>query len=147
MCVPTISVVIHAYKEVKRTPRFPETARPYLGQVFADSWEVIVADDGSVDGTAGVISALQRDWPQLRLERHALNRGKAAAVRTGVEASKGDFVLFSDADGACPVSEEQRLRTALECDADIAVGSRRVVDGSLQSYASFRVETAARNLL
>lgn len=123
---PTISVVIPAYNEEKRIPCFLETVRPYLGQVFADSYEVIVVDDGSVDGTAAVISALQRGWPQLRLERQSLNRGKGAAVRTGVELSRGDFMLFADADGACPVSEEQRLRTALECGADIAVGSRRV---------------------
>ncbi len=126
VCVPTISVVIPAYNEERRIPRFLETVRPYLGQVFADSYEVIVVDDGSVDGTADVVSATQHEWPQLRLERHSVNRGKGAAVRTGVEASRGDFVLFADADGACPVSEEQRLRRVFEDGADIAVGSRRV---------------------
>jgi dolichyl-phosphate beta-glucosyltransferase len=121
-----LSLVIPAYNEAKRLPRFLAAVRPYMQRVFGESYEVIVVDDGSSDATAEIVATLSHSWPQLRVIRHAVNRGKGGAVRTGVQASVGDMVLFADADGACSVSEEVRLREAILQGADIAVGSRRV---------------------
>lgn len=121
-----LSLVIPAYNEAKRLPRFLDAVRPYMQRVFGESYEVIVVDDGSSDATFEIVATLSHSWPQLRVIRHAVNRGKGGAVRTGVQASVGDMVLFADADGACSVSEEATLREAILQGADIAVGSRRV---------------------
>jgi glycosyltransferase involved in cell wall biosynthesis len=58
--------------------------------------EVVVVDDGSSDGSDKILSALQDST--VRVIRHPRNRGKGAAVRTGIEAAKGDLVLIQDAD-------------------------------------------------
>jgi glycosyltransferase involved in cell wall biosynthesis len=58
--------------------------------------EVVVVDDGSSDGSEKVLSALQDST--VRVIRHPSNRGKGAAVRTGIEAAKGDLLLIQDAD-------------------------------------------------
>ena len=87
---------------------------------------MIVVDDGSVDGLADVVRDAERDWPQLRAIKHEENRGKGAAVRTGMLAAQHALCLFADADGATPITEEARLRAAVERGADIAVGSRLV---------------------
>jgi dolichyl-phosphate beta-glucosyltransferase len=119
-----MSLVIPAYNEEARLPGFLAQVRLYMEQVFGESYEVIVVDDGSGDATGEVLTRLADDWPELKLTRHAVNAGKGAAVRTGVQASAGEVILFADADGACPVAEERKLREAIRAGADIAIGSR-----------------------
>jgi glycosyltransferase involved in cell wall biosynthesis len=61
--------------------------------------EVLVVDDGSRDATAAVVASAAADGlPGVRLLRHGTNRGKGAAVRTGIAASHGDIVIIQDAD-------------------------------------------------
>lgn len=66
-------------------------ARPEL---FAPH-EIIAVDDGSTDRTAEIIAS---ELPEVRLLRHARNRGKGAAVRTGMLAARGEYLFFTDAD-------------------------------------------------
>jgi len=91
---------------------------------YGGAYELIVVDDGSTDTMPSILVTAARDWPQLHTIRHAVNRGKGAAVRTGVAAAKGACLLYADADGATPIAEENRLRRAIDAGADIAVGSR-----------------------
>ena len=121
-----ISVVIPAFNEEDRLPPFLQTVRPYMAEAHGDAYEVIVVDDGSRDRTAELVEEAARNWPQLRLLRHAENRGKGGAVKTGVLASAGRLVLFADADGAAPISEEAKLRSAIAEGADVACGSRLI---------------------
>lgn len=121
-----LSVIIPALNELERLPRFLETVARHFREAGAGPYEIIVVDDGSSDGTSEMLKELGADWPQLRLLQHSVNRGKGAALRTGLVAAEGDCLLFADADGACPIGELQALRRAIESGADIAVGSRRV---------------------
>jgi len=139
-----LSLVLPAYNEAERLPPYLVAVRAYLDgtcgtgfqpvnsrQVGNLSYEVIVVDDGSTDGLEGVLRAAAADWPQLRSIRHPKNLGKGAAVRTGVLASRGQRVLFADADGATPIDQEGRLREAICGGADVAVGSRLVAGEGL----------------
>jgi dolichyl-phosphate beta-glucosyltransferase len=119
-----LSLVIPAFNEEDRLPRFLETVQPYMTDTHGDGYEVIVVDDGSRDRTAEIVDEAARGWPQLRLLRHAENRGKGGAVKSGVLDSRARLVLFADADGATPISEEAKLRSAIAGGADVACGSR-----------------------
>jgi dolichyl-phosphate beta-glucosyltransferase len=123
---PELSVVIPAYNEAARLPPYLAAVRRYLEARYADRVEVIVVDDGSDDGLADILAREAATWPALRCVRHPINRGKGAAVRTGVLQTRGDRVLFADADGATPIDEESRLAAALRAGADAAVASRLV---------------------
>jgi dolichyl-phosphate beta-glucosyltransferase len=118
------SLIIPAYNEAERLPPYLAAVRAYLADVYPGAHEVLVVDDGSVDGTRERVTAAAADWPALRLVCHSRNQGKGAAVRTGMLAACGEVRLFADADGATPIAEQGRLRAALDAGADVVVASR-----------------------
>jgi dolichyl-phosphate beta-glucosyltransferase len=125
-----ISVVIPAYNEVDTLP--PHLARlvPLLERVAPQSWEVIVADDGSTDRTPEVVESL--GLGQVRVLRGGANAGKGAAVRRGVAASVGDMVLTCDADMATPPETLVPFVEALRAGADIVIGNRRAAQARIE---------------
>jgi dolichyl-phosphate beta-glucosyltransferase len=147
------SLVIPAFNEADRLPPYLAEVRGYLDPAYRRRYEVVVVDDGSTDHTAGAVRRAALRWPQLRLVEHPRNRGKGAAVRTGVLEARGRRVLFADADGATPIAEEAKLAAALDSGAAVAVGSRtaagpgvrrdrhlrRLVAGGLFAFAARRV--------
>jgi len=85
--------------------------------------EVIVVDDGSTDNTVGVVESFMASYPFVSIIKND-HRGKGYAVRTGMLAARGTYVLFSDADLATPIDEVDRLLAFLEDGYDLAIGSR-----------------------
>lgn len=100
---PEISVVIPAYNERSRLPRTLDEILPFLTGRFR-SFEVIVVDDGSSDGTGDEVREKVVRHPEVRLLTQPVNLGKGAAVRRGCLEARGDFVLFMDADHATPIA-------------------------------------------
>jgi dolichyl-phosphate beta-glucosyltransferase len=133
---PDLSIVIPAYNEEFR---IEVTVRDIVGYCRAGgrSFEVILVDDGSRDGTTSVGRLLSEQFPELRLIRLAANHGKGYAVRTGVVNAVGRTILFADADGATPISEIERLESALNSGADVAVGSRALPATDVEVHAKF----------
>lgn len=120
---PALSVVIPAFNEASRLPRSLGLILEYL-RASGRTYEVIVVDDGSRDGTVAAVDTLNGEGADVRLVRHQVNLGKGAAVRTGVLASKGDIVLFTDADLSTPIADAEPLISAIKDGADVAIGSR-----------------------
>jgi len=120
---PDLSIVIPAYNEESRIALTVRDIVSYC-RTRGRAFELILVDDGSRDGTTLVGRLLSREFPELRLIRLAANHGKGYAVRTGVVNAVGRTILFTDADGATPISEIERLERALDSGADVAVGSR-----------------------
>ena len=87
--------------------------------------EVIVVDDGSLDGTAAVVAAFASAG-NVRLIRLP-HRGKAVAVRRGVANARGRFVIFTDADLSTPIEHVDAMLRLLREDADVVIGTREGV--------------------
>jgi dolichyl-phosphate beta-glucosyltransferase len=115
---PRLSVVVPAYREGHRIGASVLALRAALG----DDVEVIVVDDGSPDATGE--AAKEAGAEVIRLP---INKGKGAAVRTGVLAATGTMVVFTDADLSYAPPQIVRLTAELERGADVVVGSRRHV--------------------
>jgi glycosyltransferase involved in cell wall biosynthesis len=118
--VPTVSIVIPCFNEVKTLERLVDSV---LAAPVAEK-EIIVVDDGSTDGTAELVRA--EIAPRVdRVIRHDVNRGKGAALRSGFSATAGDIVLVQDADLEYdPRDYEKLLQPILEGRADVVFGSR-----------------------
>jgi len=127
-----VSFVVPAYDEERRLgdslARLIDFA---AGQPYEA--EIIVVDDGSHDRTAEIAreaAPRARGNVSLRLLQHKRNRGKGAAVRTGMAQAAGDYVMYFDADMAMPPDETRKLFAALDAGADVAAGSRIQPGGS-----------------
>lgn len=123
-----LSIVVPAYNEEKRLPTLLELLR-YDGERLAAAarfrlHEIIIVDDGSIDGTAMMVDQEPGFGDRLRLIRLAHNAGKGAAVRTGMLAATGSFALLTDVDMSTPLADLRRLSVALEAGVDVAIGSR-----------------------
>ena len=121
-----LSVVIPAFNEARRLPPNLDEIARYLGG--HPRWlpaEILVVDDGSLDGTAATADAAPPvDGVTIRCLRHDRNRGKGAAVRTGFGAARGDAILLCDADLSTPIDELETLDRALA--GGVAIGSRAI---------------------
>ncbi|MFC1596539.1 dolichyl-phosphate beta-glucosyltransferase [Planctomycetota bacterium] len=121
-----VSLIIPAYNEAKRLPPYLAEVRRHFDERYPGCYEVIVVDDGSGDGLSDVLAPLLAEWAELAVIPHPTNRGKGAAVRTGMLAGGGQLLLFADADGATPIDQEIKLAEAVRAGADVAVGSRLI---------------------
>ena len=116
-----LSVVVPCYQEAERIVGSIEAIHAELDRRKELRWEIVAVDDGSTDGTAALV---ERTDPRVRVIRQPVNRGKGAAVRTGMLAAQGRLRLMTDADLATPIGELYRLVAAVEAGADIAIGRR-----------------------
>jgi len=89
-----------------------------------ETYELIVVDDGSADGSAPLLSDLAARHCSVRVIRNGANRGKGHAVRAGMLQSSGERVIFTDADLAYPLTEIDKIVRALDAGADLAIADR-----------------------
>jgi dolichyl-phosphate beta-glucosyltransferase len=129
-----LSVVIPSYNEEKRLAAGLRQALEYLGRRGLP-YELLVVDDGSRDRTAELAETFAGQG--VRVLRHERNRGKGAAVRTGVLASRGDRVLLSDADFSTPIEELEKLERRLQDGTPLVIGSRGVADSQIEKRQPF----------
>ena len=124
---PALSVVIPAYQEQDRLGPTLDKITAYLKRRRI-SYEILVVDDGSTDDTAAVAAGHAGGHVQVLRQPQT---GKGAAVRRGVTASRGDWVLISDADLSTPIEELERLEAARDR-AEVILGSRALAESRIE---------------
>jgi glycosyltransferase involved in cell wall biosynthesis len=118
-----LSIVIPCYNEEKTLARCVEQV---LRIATADlRLQLIIVDDGSSDASVAVAVDVARRHPQVELARHERNRGKGAAVRTGLAHARGDVVAIQDADLEYDPQDLKRMVEPIRSGrADVVFGSR-----------------------
>lgn len=115
-----LSVVIPAYNE-------KSTIREIIERVKRTGLvkEIVIVDDGSVDGTREILTDLSKNDSSLKIHFHSQNQGKGGAVKTGLSLFTGDIVLIQDADLEYdPKDYPVLLEPILDGKADVVFGSR-----------------------
>jgi len=115
-----VSIIIPAYNEEKRMVPFIKRMSDF-SKKYPVEHEVIFIDDGSTDRTLEVIKNLK--WNKLRIISYKPNQGKGFAVKKGVENSKGDKIIFIDADDSISPDEIPEMVKQLN-NYDVVVGTR-----------------------
>lgn len=137
-----ISVVIPAYNEARRIPATLRAVHRHLTAV-GEPFEILVMDDGSRDGTVGVVNRLRVELPGVSVIQLPANCGKGRAVREGMLRACGDFVLFTDADQSTPIGYLPHLLAPIrQQGCEVAIGSRGVAGSQL-----LKVQSAWRRFL
>lgn len=136
---PELSIVIPCFNEELRLPRTIELIEQYLARV-GTSYELILVDDGSSDGTREIMDAAAERNRSVRLEALPQNRGKGRALAEGVAAARGAEILVTDADLSTPIEEIDKLRSELRRGAGVAIASRALKGSRVEiSQPAYRV--------
>lgn len=142
-----LSVIVPAYNEAATVEALLRRVLAHLG---ADG-EVVVVDDASTDATARKVRTVAAEDARVRLVGQERNRGKGAAVRTGLAAARGEVALIQDADLEYDPADYPALLAPIEAgEADVVFGSRYVRGRTGQEgkyYAANRMMTCWFNLL
>ena len=128
MTTPLVSVVIPAYNESNRLGSTLASVTRFFDSRSV-AFEVIVVSDGSTDETASVARS---GGDRVTLVELPENRGKGAAVRSGVLESRGEVVLFTDADLSTPIEQWIPIREKLGEGYDVVIGSRALASSQIE---------------
>ena len=137
-----ISVVVPLFNERQNVPHLVQAVRAALGET--GSWELLLVDDGSTDGTREEAAAAEREDPRIRLVPLARNYGQTAAMQAGFDHSRGDVVVSMDGDLQNDPADIPALVARLEDGFDLVAGYRvrrqdRLLTRKLPSWAANRV--------
>ena len=115
-----ISVVIPAHNEAGELDKLLEEFSSF------DGLELVVAEDASTDGTPEIVQEFASRNRNAILTRSSTLTGKGAAIKRGLAAATGDVLGFIDADRSIHPDDFMRVVDAINCGADLAIGSRKL---------------------
>jgi glycosyltransferase involved in cell wall biosynthesis len=118
-----LSVFFPVLNEAAALPGVLDGALEVLENMDLEAFEIIVVDDGSTDTTAAIAADYARRKSQVRVVRHKQNLGYGAALTSGFEAAKYDWVVYNDGDGQFNLNDLKRFAEPSQ-KADVVLGYR-----------------------
>lgn len=139
-----LSIVVPCYNEADNVEKIRAEFFPVIGALAQTrSVEVIFVDDGSRDGTWDALTGAFTDFPlpnvTVRFEKHPVNRGLGAAIRTGLGAARGDLIVTTDSDGTYKFETIPALLACLKPGVDIVTASPYHPQGSVVGVPEWRL--------
>jgi dolichol-phosphate mannosyltransferase len=139
-----LSIIVPCYNEVDNVAKLEHELFPVVIDL-AETYpvELVFVDDGSTDGTwqalAKAFGDREEEQISIRYERHTVNRGLGAALRTGLTAATGEVIVTTDSDGTYHFSEIPALLSCLTPDVDIVTASPYHPQGGVAGVPAYRL--------
>jgi glycosyltransferase involved in cell wall biosynthesis len=119
-----LSIIIPAYNEARTIHLILEKIEA-VQLISGIKKEIIIVNDCSSDETANVVRNLMQKYPAIRFVEHEVNKGKGAAIHTGIKEATGDYIIIQDADLEYDPQEfNLLLKPITDGFADVVYGSR-----------------------
>lgn len=141
-----ISLVFPAYNEAEKLEKAVEEALNFLKRL-ACSYEIIVAEDGSTDGTDKIASELSRKYPYVKHVHSDKRLGRGLALKRAFTNSKGEILFFMDVDLATDIRHMETLIKSVKEGYDIAIGSRMLPESRVERTLSRKIASKMYNLI
>jgi glycosyltransferase involved in cell wall biosynthesis len=144
--VNSVDVVIPVYNEEKELARSVAVLRDFLGKNLSCGWRIVVADNGSVDGTLAVAQDLARQYPDVTYV-HLELKGRGRALRKAWLESDAEAVSYMDVDLSTKLEAFPELIRALDEGYGVATGSRLMRGSEVKRSLKREVMSRGYNLL
>ncbi len=139
-----LSIVVPCYNEIDGLPKMRDELLPVVAELArARSVQIVFVDDGSRDGTWQALQQffgpLEQPGVTFKFERHPVNRGLGAALRTGFGAADGDVVVTTDSDGTYKFANIPALLACLAPEVGLVTASPYHPDGGVAGVPGYRL--------
>jgi dolichyl-phosphate beta-glucosyltransferase len=138
---PFLTVLIPTYNEEKLIDDTLEMVSNFL-KSKEYSWEIVVSDDGSRDKTTEIINRIKKN--NIKLVSNPKNQGKGAALRQGIKAAAGKYVIFMDADLSVPLKYVDQFVAKFRDGSEVVIASRRVTGAKIEVHQPWHRETLGK---
>ena len=140
-----ISIILPAYNEASRIVKSIREVQNTVSS-FSDSYEIIVAEDGSTDGTEAIVAAMADSSSHLSLLHSPVRLGKGKAIKSAVHSANGGVIVFMDVDLATSLSYLPQIVELAQANRGMAIGSRHVKTSRVQRRISRTLFSLTYNL-
>jgi glycosyltransferase involved in cell wall biosynthesis len=141
-----ISIVLPAYNEALRIEKCVREVERVVSS-FSNSYEIIVAEDGSTDGAHCIVASLSESNPHLSLLHSPVRLGKGKAIKNALRSAKGDVIVFMDVDLSANLNALPRIVQLAKEHRGLAIGSRHVKGSRVRRPFTRTVFSLTYNLL
>lgn len=141
-----VSMVLPAYNEAARLEDAVKQTIKALKEI-ASSYEVIIAEDGSTDGTDKIASELSRKYPNVRHMHSDRRLGRGLALKNAFKSSRGEILAFMDVDLATDLKHLKTLIESIREGYDIAIGSRMLPQSKTERKMSRKIASKMYNFM
>lgn len=141
-----VSIVFPAYNEAARIEWAVEKAAETLKEA-ACSYEIIIAEDGSTDGTDKIASKLSTKYPFVKHIHNAKRLGKGRALKEASKKSQGGIIVHMDVDLATNMKHLKKLMQTIREGYDFAIGSRLLPESKAERKISRAIASRTYNLM
>ncbi|MEZ4924252.1 MAG: glycosyltransferase family 2 protein [Crocinitomicaceae bacterium] len=133
-----LSIIIPLYNEAKTIQTVVDRIQKVSFPSFVNSWEIIIVNDCSTDGSGEIIDKIAADNIHVRTVHHDVNQGKGKSVRTGAEQMKGNVLLIQDADLELHPEDIPSMLVAMHELDVLFVNGSRYLPGVIRPLYSYR---------
>ena len=140
-----ITIILPAHNEASQIEKSIQEVERAVSH-FSGSYEIIVAEDGSMDGTDSIVANLAKSNSNLDLLHAPVRLGKGKAIKSALHSANGDVIVFMDVDLATSLSHLPDIVKLVQSNRGMAIGSRHVKTSSVQRRISRTIFSLTYNL-